>query len=93
MPRRQEGRDLPEIVTLLFEAAQSRFPDPRAVNRSLVELSKLYDPVSGGPVIDHTLRRHIVECLEAGRVQDATQALQARFQEYRQSFGLPGTDS
>ena len=91
MPRRREGRDLPEIVIKLFEAAKAGFPDPQAVNRDLVQLSRLYDPVSGGPLLEHSLRRHIVQCLQAGRVEDASRALQARFDEYRQTFELPGS--
>lgn len=92
MPRRREGRDLPEIVTRLFDAARDEFPDPQAVNRTLLEISKLYDPVSGGPLLEHALRRHIVECLQAGKVEEAGRALQARFEEYRQTFKLPQGD-
>jgi hypothetical protein len=86
MSRRREGRDLPEIVTRLFEQAHSQFPEPRAVNRTLLELSKLYDAVSGGLILDHALRRGIVECLEHGRTEEARQRLQEWFERYRASF-------
>lgn len=86
MPRRREGRDLPEIVAKLFERARAEFPDPRAVNRSLLELCRLYDPVSSTPVMEHGLRRLIVEQLQEGRSEEAARVLTTRFDEYRQSF-------
>ncbi len=86
MPRRREGRDLPEIVTRLFEQARAQFPDPQAVNRTLLELSRFYDPVSGGVILDHALRRRIVEFLQQGKTEEAGQALQERFGQYSQSF-------
>ena len=90
MPRRREGRDLPEIVTRLFEQARARFPDPQAVNRTLLELSRFYDPVSWGFILDHALRRRIVEFLEQGKTDEAGQALQERFEQYSQSFKPDG---
>lgn len=86
MPRRREGRDLPEIVTRLFEQARSQFPDPQAVNRTLLQLSRLYDPVSGGIIVPHETRRRIVEFLAQGKTREAGEVLQARFDEYRQTF-------
>ena len=86
MPRRREGRDLPEIVTRLFEQARARFPDPQAVNRTLLELSRFYDPVSGGFILDHALRRRIVDFLVQGKTEEARQVLKERFDEYRRSF-------
>ncbi len=89
MPRRREGRDLPEIVTRLFDHARAQFPDPQAVNRTLLELSRFYDPVSGGFILDHALRRRIVEFLEQGKTEEAGHVLQQRFDEYRRSFKPP----
>ena len=86
MPRRREGRDLPEIVRRLFAEARAAFPDPRAVNRTLVELSRFYDAVSGGVVVEHATRRRIVELLEKGQTEEATRALEERFEQYAQSF-------
>jgi hypothetical protein len=93
MSRRREGRDLPEIVAKLFERARADFPDPQAVNRSLLELCRLYDPVSGGALMAHGLRRRIVEQLQEGRTDDADRALSARFDEYRQTFTPAGNAS
>jgi hypothetical protein len=86
MPRRPEGRDLPEIVLRLFDEARASFPEPRAVNRALVELCRLYEPVSGGPIVDHALRRHIVESLQHNEIERAERALAARLEQYRESF-------
>lgn len=86
MPRRREGRDLPEIVSRLFEQARAQFPDPRGVNRTLVELSRFYDAVSGGVIVEHALRRRIVELLEKGKAEEARQVLEERVAQYSQSF-------
>jgi|RifCSP16_1_1023843.scaffolds.fasta_scaffold32910_2 hypothetical protein len=86
MPRRREGRDLPEIVMRLFAEARAQFPDPRAVNRTLLELSRFYDPVSGGVILEHATRRRIVELLEKGQTEEASRALEERFEEYSRSF-------
>ncbi len=88
MPRRREGRDLPEIVTKLFQQARAQFPDPQAVNRTLLELCRFYDPVSGGVILDHALRRRIVEFLQEGKTDKAGQALQERFEHYSKTFKL-----
>ena len=89
MPRRREGRDLPEIVSRLFEQARGRFPDPQAVNGTLLELSRFYDPVSGGFILEHSLRRRIVDFLEQGKIEEAGQVLQERLDEYRRTFKPP----
>ncbi len=86
MPRRREGRDLPEIVKRLFAEARAQFPDPRAVNRALIELSRFYDAVSGGVVMEHATRRRVVELLEKGQIEEAGQVLEERFEQYAQSF-------
>ncbi len=86
MPRRREGRDLPEIVKRLFAEARAQFPDPRAVNRTLLELSRFYDAVSGGVILEHATRRRIVELLEAGKIEEASQALKERFERYLEGF-------
>lgn len=86
MARRREGRDLPEIVSKLFEQARTQFPDPQAVNRTLLELSRFYDPVSGGIILEHATRRRIVDFLQQGKTEEAGQVLQERFDEYRRTF-------
>ena len=86
MPRRREGRDLPEIVKGLFEQARAQFPDPRAVNRTLVELSRFYDAVSGGVIVEHATRRRVVELLEKGQTEEASRLLEERFEQYAQTL-------
>jgi len=70
----------------LFAEARAQFPDPRAVNRTLLELSRFYDPVSGGVILEHATRRRIVELLEKGQTEEASRALEERFEEYSRSF-------
>jgi len=75
----------------LFAEARAQFPDPRAVNRTLLELSRFYDPVSGGVILEHATRRRIVELLEKGQTEEASRALEERFEEYSRSF-KPGDE-
>ena len=75
----------------LFAEARAQFPDPRAVNRTLLELSRFYDPVSGGVILEHATRRRIVELLENGQTEEASRALEERFEEYSRSF-KPGDE-
>ena len=89
MPRRREGRDLPEIVMKLFEQARTQFPDPQAVNQTLLELSRFYDPISGGIILEHATRRRIVEFLQQGKTREAGEVLQQRFDDYRRTFKPP----
>ena len=74
------------MVSRLFEQARAAFPDPRAVNRTLVELSRFYDAVSGGVIVEHSARRRIVGLLEQGKTEDARRALDERFEQYAQSL-------
>ncbi len=89
MARRREGRDLPEIVGRLFDEARSQFPDPQAVNRTLLQLCRLYDPVSGGIILEHETRRRIVDFLAHGKTREAGEVLQVCFEEYRKTFEPP----
>ena len=75
----------------LFAEARAQFPEPRAVNRTLLELSRFYDPVSGGVILEHATRRRIVELLEKGQTEEASRALEERFEEYSRSF-KPGDE-
>jgi DNA-binding GntR family transcriptional regulator len=46
------------------------------------ELSRYYDPVLGGAILEVRHQRAIVEALEAGRVEDARALIQDRYELY-----------
>lgn len=87
MPRRRRGLDLLDLVTRIFERAEAQFPDPQAVNRTLIEASRFFDPLTGGAVLEHGLRRQIVELVREGRTGEASRLLRERLECYARSVG------
>ena len=87
MPRRRRGLDLLDLVTRIFERAEAQFPDPQAVNRTLIEASRFYDPLTGGPVLEHVLRRQVVELVQQGKTDEASRLLRERLESYARSVG------
>ena len=73
-------RDDPAID--LFREALDRLEDLARVKRIVLELGRLYDPVSNGPILSPTNGRQVVERLEAGRVEEARQGLEEALQAY-----------
>jgi len=67
----------------LFQQALADLANVAEVRRTLLELSRFYDPVTNGPVVDLETRRRVVEALEAGRDEDARRLLDERFRAYR----------
>jgi len=87
MPRRRRGLDLLELVTRIFERAEAQFPDGQAVNRTLLEASRFYDPLTGGPLLPHAVRRQIVELIQQGKTEEASRLLKERLESYAHSVG------
>ncbi len=87
MPRRRRGLDLLELVTRIFERAEAQFPDAQAVNRILLEASRFYDPLTGGLLLPHALRRQIVELIQQGKTEEASRLLKERLESYAHSVG------
>lgn len=73
-------RDDPAID--LLQEALGNIADAARVRRILFELGRLYDPVRNGPIVDLATRREVVACLEAGRVDEVRQALDAALRRY-----------
>jgi len=66
---RSRRRDDPALD--LFLRAEANFTDVQQVDRILLELSRCYNPLTNGPIVDPTTRRAIIEFLQAARVEDA----------------------
>jgi hypothetical protein len=67
----------------LFEEARAKLTsDLPRVDHLLRELTRLYNPLADGPIIDLATRARIMELLAAGRAEDAATLLDARYQLY-----------
>jgi hypothetical protein len=73
-------RDDPAID--LFREALAHLEDVGRVKGIVVELSRLYDPVSNGPILSPGSGRQVVEWLEHGRVEEARQLLEESLGTY-----------
>lgn len=66
----------------LFREAKANLSDVRRVDRILLELGRLYDPLAGGAIVDLPTRIRIVGALRAGRTEEAASLLDARLALY-----------
>lgn len=71
----------------LFRDAQTHLSDIPRVNRALLELSRFYNPVVNGPIVDLATRRRVNELLEAARQDEARQILDERLALYARLEG------
>src|SRR5262249_33955617 len=74
-------RDDPAIE--LFQDAQLHIDDVARVKRILLELGRLYNPVTNGPILALAHRRRIVELIEGGGKEAARALLDQCASEYR----------
>jgi hypothetical protein len=68
-------------LTLIHELEESLHDIPR-VRRLLIELSRYYDPVLGGGIMDVPQQKAVMEALAAGRPEDARAVVRARYEAY-----------
>ena len=73
-------RDDPAID--LFREALAHLEDSGRVRGIVVELGRLYDPVSNGAILTAATGRRVVEWLEAGRLAEARQLLEESMRAY-----------
>lgn len=73
-------RDDPAID--LFREALDHLEDVGRVKGIVLELGRLYDPVSNGPILSPGSGRRVVEWLEAGRLEEARQLLEESLRTY-----------
>ena len=67
----------------LFEEARVKLgTDVPRVDHLLRELTRLYNPLADGPIIDLATRARIMALLAEGRVGEAATLLDARYQLY-----------
>jgi len=67
----------------LFEEARSRLEsDLDRVDHLLRELSRLYNPLTDGPIVDLATRARIMGLLQERRVGEASELLESRYRLY-----------
>ena len=80
--RRGKLRKRDDSAIDLFREALANLADTARVKRILLELGRLYNPVTNGPILDLATRRRAVELLEAGRADEARQVLDEALRRY-----------
>lgn len=78
--KRGDRRD--DYAVDLFREAEASFQDPGRVRAILLELSRYYNPLIHGPIIDLDSRRRVIEALESGRQEEAREVLRQRLECY-----------
>lgn len=75
MKRQDTGLDL-------FQRAAASLGDLQRLKPFLLELSRLYNPLVNGPLVDRATYARIIESVEAGRPDEARRLLEARLALY-----------
>ncbi len=79
---RQKNKRDDYALDLFLEARAKLATDAARVDVILRELSRLYNPLTDGPIVDLATRARIMRLLEQGRGGDAEALLEARYQLY-----------
>ena len=66
----------------MMREALANLDDAPRVKRLLLELSRFYNPVADGPVIDPDTRHAVIACLEAADLAGARALLEAHLAAY-----------
>lgn len=77
-----KARKREDHALLLIRELLSSLDDLPKARRLMLELSRYYDPVLGGAIVEVRHQREIVEAVEAGRVADAEALIRARYDLY-----------
>jgi hypothetical protein len=94
-PTGDEGRDRKhwrkhkrqDTGLLLFERALASLEDLALVKPLLFELSRLYNPIINGPLVDRATYARILNALEQGQVDEARRLLDERLALYAPGEG------
>src|SRR5687767_6459114 len=79
---RDKGDKREDYAVDLFRAALAALDDVPRVDRILVELSRLYNPLVDGPIVDSRTRGAVVQALEASDHDRARRLLEERLDLY-----------
>lgn len=79
MPKTRHER-YQDVVDKVFEEIQSHLDDIPRVNRLLLELTRIYDPLLSSRVVEPSTHHRVVELLGAGKTEEARRLLDERIE-------------
>jgi hypothetical protein len=79
---RDKGDKREDYAVDLFRAALAALDDVPRVNRILIELTRLYNPLVDGPIVDAGTRAAVLEALETSDRERARRLLEQRLDLY-----------
>jgi hypothetical protein len=79
---RDKGDKREDYAVDLFRAALAALDDVPRVDQILVELTRLYNPLVDGPIVDVTTRGAVLEALQASDPDRARRLLEHRLDLY-----------
>jgi hypothetical protein len=74
-----KARKREDHALVLIRDLLASLENPARARRLLLELSRYYDPVLGGAIVEVRHQREIMEAIEAGRLAEAEALVQARY--------------
>lgn len=77
-----KARKREDHALVLIRDLLASLEDPARARRLLLELSRYYDPILGGAIVEVRHQRAIMEAIEAGRPGEAEALVQARYALY-----------
>ena len=85
-PSKREGRarKRDDYGVQLFRRALDSFADLAALRHALLELTRSYNPVTNGPILDAATRYHIIQLVEAGEEAGAHRLLAQQLDAFAQ---------
>ena len=89
--KRGDKRD--DYAVDLFREAEANLLDLSRVRAILLELSRYYNPLIHGPIIDLDSRRRVIEAIESGRQEEARDVLRQQLARYLGPGGDEGEAS
>lgn len=72
---------------ILFENALDSLGDLERCKPILFELTRLYNPIVDGPLVDRATYARILDCVQAGQVEEARRLLDERLALYAPGEG------
>jgi hypothetical protein len=79
---RDKGDKREDYAVDLFRAALDALDDAPRVDQILIELTRLYNPLVDGPIVDTRTRGAVLEALEAADPERARRLLEERLDLY-----------
>jgi hypothetical protein len=77
-----KARKREDHALILIRELLASLDQPAQARRLLLELSRYYDPILGGAIVEVRHQREIMDAIEGGRRGEAEALVQARYELY-----------